>query len=242
MKNIRELLALQYATNDKLAPGWLERSDVDFYSAIRDEAGELAVSAGWKPWWSKAESKLDRDNCKVEVVDLLHFHMSAVLRECFEQEGDELEDLSDEALKRELIESAADNFEYANYSSINPDRTDVQAVNDYLGDVLCMGAISSVPQLMALAERFGMIEAEFGLRYIAKNALNNFRKAHNYKGDIEGMPAYRKMWFDGQQEDNYYVTAYLNKQVENGKTPTYQQFYDAMEAMYVGNYDPTQFA
>jgi len=226
-----ELLTLQYNTNDKLAPGWLEREDVNFYSAIRDEAGELAVSAGWKPWWSKAESQLDPENCKTEVVDLLHFHMSAVLKECFQFKEDSLDGLSAAELQNILLKRALADFQEAFVFEPLQERTNVDLVNDYLGDVLSMGAIQSIGSLLVLARRFGMDDAELAMRYIAKNALNNFRKTKNYKGDIEGAPPYVKLW-DGENEDNYFVTCIINKAIDNAETLTYDEFYSRIAALY----------
>lgn len=48
---------------------------LNYCRAIQQETAELTDSVPWK-WWAKYQ-KLDLENAKVEVVDLLHFLVSA---------------------------------------------------------------------------------------------------------------------------------------------------------------------
>ena len=80
--NFKEIVIKQYALNDLFSKKtWINNPKVDMYSAIRDEANELAESAGWVPWWKGQEPKFDLENCQVEVIDILHFHIGAAIQE-----------------------------------------------------------------------------------------------------------------------------------------------------------------
>ena len=81
--NFKQIIEIQYSLNDQLAKKtWLNDPKVNMYQAILDEAvTELTVSAGWKPWWKKTETLTDIANCKLEIVDILHFHIGAALQE-----------------------------------------------------------------------------------------------------------------------------------------------------------------
>ncbi len=48
---------------------------LNYARAMSQEVAELTDSVPWK-WWAKYQ-KLDLDNAKVEIVDLLHFLVSA---------------------------------------------------------------------------------------------------------------------------------------------------------------------
>ena len=48
---------------------------LNYCRAIQQETAELTDSVPWK-WWAKYQ-KLDLENAKVEVVDLMHFVVSA---------------------------------------------------------------------------------------------------------------------------------------------------------------------
>lgn len=56
--------------NDALTISWV----LNYTRAISQETAELVDSVPWK-WWAKYQ-KLDRQNARVEVVDMFHFLIS----------------------------------------------------------------------------------------------------------------------------------------------------------------------
>ena len=81
---LEEIFALQKSLNarigvdtDKvqLSPEEQTKWLLNYCRAIQQETAELTDSVPWK-WWAKYQ-KLDLENAKVEVVDLMHFLVSA---------------------------------------------------------------------------------------------------------------------------------------------------------------------
>lgn len=81
---LAEIFALQKALNGRIGVDtdkvqgdpeeqvkWL----LNYARAIQQEAAELTDSVPWK-WWAKYQ-KIDLENARVEVVDLMHFVVSA---------------------------------------------------------------------------------------------------------------------------------------------------------------------
>lgn len=78
---LHELFRLQHELNYKIGIETYNLSDeekvervLQFCRAMSQEVAELTDSVPWK-WWSKHQ-KLDLQNAKVEVIDILHFLIS----------------------------------------------------------------------------------------------------------------------------------------------------------------------
>src|SRR6187431_3374616 len=78
---LAQLFQLQKELNLKIGVDTENLSDVDrqtwilnYCRAMSQEIAELTDSVPWK-WWAKYQ-KFDRQNAKVEVVDLFHFLVS----------------------------------------------------------------------------------------------------------------------------------------------------------------------
>ncbi len=84
MKNpdrLEEIFQLQEALNLKIGVNTSSMTDeqremwvLNYCRAMSQELAELTDSVPWK-WWAKYQ-KFDKQNAKVEVVDLLHFLIS----------------------------------------------------------------------------------------------------------------------------------------------------------------------
>lgn len=255
----QEIVTMQYDVNTRInGDAWLKDSDkYDFLSAIRDEVVELATSAGWRPWWKAGEvSELDMENAQLEIVDIYHFHISELLQSsyldiAFLQEQiedgeltlDDVDGLEDfewvgdfstflanprDRLIKHVASILAHNSTMAQHSNeINAYRT----LHHYLGSVLSFGSENATADLFTMAHAYGLDANLFNALYIAKNALNRFRKDNNYKGDKEGMPPYVKHWADGK-EDNYYVMAHVRTLLESGSDITLDSMYASIQSMY----------
>src|SRR5580765_8722625 len=78
---LRELFRMQEALNERIGVKTNAMSDdekvkwvLNYCRAMSQEIAELTDSVPWK-WWAKYQ-KFDKQNARVEVVDLLHFLIS----------------------------------------------------------------------------------------------------------------------------------------------------------------------
>ena len=74
---VQTMLDLQDKMNTKVHPKWREQG-YEWYRAAWIECAELMDHAGYK-WWKHAEP--DIEQIQLEVVDIWHFGMSALLVE-----------------------------------------------------------------------------------------------------------------------------------------------------------------
>src|SRR5712691_6848146 len=78
---LRELFRMQKTLNERIGVHTDTMSEADktkwvlnYSRAMTQEIAELTDSVPWK-WWAKYQ-KFDKQNAKVEVIDLLHFLIS----------------------------------------------------------------------------------------------------------------------------------------------------------------------
>ncbi len=237
------LLELQYKLGNKLAGAdWLEDSTrVDTQEALLREVVELSNSSGWAPWWSKGEAQVDQENCKLEVIDILHFFMQNVLQYAYQSR---VQDFEQSEVKDDPI-PGTEEFMNLIFSSIGEVMDEASQIADdlsvqefdavaarqsaklFLGDFLCMGPVTAIAGFFHMAGSFGLDGNAIYAYYMAKNALNQFRKANNYKGDIVGAAPYIKIWNDGR-EDNAHVLDFL---LENPQ-PTIEDAIEQIGILY----------
>lgn len=79
---LREMFRMQRALNERIGVNTEGMNEADqakwllnYCRAMSQEIAELTDSVPWK-WWAKYQ-KFDRQNARVEVVDLFHFLISA---------------------------------------------------------------------------------------------------------------------------------------------------------------------
>jgi dimeric dUTPase (all-alpha-NTP-PPase superfamily) len=79
---LRELFRMQHALNQRIGVNTDSMSEeektkwmLNYCRAMTQELAELTDSVPWK-WWAKYQ-KFDEQNARVEIVDLLHFLISA---------------------------------------------------------------------------------------------------------------------------------------------------------------------
>lgn len=240
---ILKIVELQYELSFKLAgPTWLTDTDrVDTDSAMRIEAGELMESAGYKSWWSKEGGKIDEANCLVEIVDILHFMMQGLMQAQWKKiQTNPPQDALDEAqvtnlLHRPVAQAMVEGISpyYSTRPSVNDTKhwSRVRTANKWLGKMLLDGPRAAMPYFWVMCEKYSITPQLLISMYSAKNALNQFRKAYNYKGDIEGMEPYRKIWTDGQ-EDNVHVMGRARELADSGTTLSVSMVYEITKTLY----------
>jgi hypothetical protein len=85
---MKAMLEMQHELNLKfVGADWpakaMAKTEINYGSAILEEAQELQASdVSWK-WWKSNPAKPDANNMKVELVDLLHFAMSESIAEVY---------------------------------------------------------------------------------------------------------------------------------------------------------------
>lgn len=180
-KKIACMLRLQDKTNRRLAEDWKQR-DWSFKLAAKVEAAELADHLSYK-WWRL--KKPDMPQARMEVVDIWHFVLSALLR--------------DEPNKAtpSLI---ADTFHYAGDKRAQP-QTPEEAVLFFMAATDAYGMLKA---FVGLCDAVGLPFVDLYFQYVGKAALNRFRWNNGYADGT-----YVKIW-DGR-EDNEWLTEILNQ-------------------------------
>ena len=93
MDNLRKIFQSQEELNEKIMPGimnqisqsqdlrveWIKK----YHLAAQQEMAEAMDSVDWK-WWKYSEEKIDYQNLKVELVDVLFFWVSMCLAAGFD--------------------------------------------------------------------------------------------------------------------------------------------------------------
>lgn len=81
MDKLEEIFEMQYNLNKRIGIDTKTLSEeeqikwtLNYIRALQQEAAELTDSVPWK-WWAKYQ-KLDVQNARVEVVDMMHFLIS----------------------------------------------------------------------------------------------------------------------------------------------------------------------
>jgi hypothetical protein len=244
------VVQMQYDLSFTLAgPNWLTDTDrVDLGSALRDEAVEAAKSAGWKPWWSKAKDATDFGNAQLEIVDKFHFLMQGLLQDQYAKIQHDLAGvtLDEEDGKLFLVRPVAQLLETTyldNGEDAGGPVSVVSKINTFLGSYLFLGSDASLPYFWELCHSLSLNRDLLVSFYLAKNTLNYFRKAKNYKGDIEGAAPYIKMWvpetedelgsiIDPGKEDNDVLMGYVRNAISHGDVLTAETIYATLEKLY----------
>ncbi|KIM03942.1 MAG: dUTPase [Sulfurovum sp. AS07-7] len=223
MSKIKSMLMLQQELNDDTnGIGWekgvtKQGKPINWRRCILLESAELIESYPWKHW-KNIDAPADKENIKIEVVDIWHFVMSEILRinmttsrETIENLALEISNLSNfSALKNSADEIADDYYEQiANIENfvktLFSDDGWKEMTNSYLSIVSQSGLnLESLYQL-----------------YIGKNILNKFRQDHGYKDG-----SYKKIW--DEKEDNVIMQEILS----NNSNITPECLYDELSKIY----------
>lgn len=223
MSKIKSMLMLQQELNNNTnGTGWekgvtKQGKPINWRRCILLESAELIESYPWKHW-KNIDAPADKENIKIEVVDIWHFIMSEILRinattsnETIENLALEIRDLSNfTVLKNDANEMGDDYFEQIanieNFVKTLFDGDDwKEMTNSYFGVVAQSGLnLDSLYQL-----------------YIGKNILNKFRQDNGYKDGT-----YKKIW--NEKEDNIVMQEILT--ANSNITP--QCLYEELESIY----------
>lgn len=206
----KNMIESQKILNDEITENWfVDLSKEDFLFAAFVEAGEAGSSINYK-WW-KAE-KNDWDNLKVELIDILHFLLSALLYDNEVQRMD-----ANYFFERGLADT-----------SINKNTTEEERIELIKLNLLKLLKFDNVTAFLYLGRLFriaGITDIKvIAKNFVIKNVLNLFRTKNGYK---EG--TYIKIW--NGKEDNEIVYNEIAPKLKFGKY-FYTDLYKKIEEYY----------
>ncbi len=206
------MLSLQCDMNSKVDAQWIT-ARYPYLRAVVIEGSEAIEHHGWK-WWKHQE--MDKAQLQMELIDIWHFLLSALL---LDTEGD-----IRKACQLLVSELQAKTREF-----------------EFDGNVYDIASVDLITKLELLIGSAAARRIEFKLfeaillgcamnwddlykQYIGKNVLNFFRQDKGYK-----QGNYKKVW-QGREDNEHLVDilAELDPQADSFKT----QLYQALEARY----------
>jgi len=223
MSKIKSMLMLQQELNDNTnGEGWengvtKQGKPIDWRRCILLESAELIESYPWKHW-KNIDAPADKENIKIEVVDIWHFVMSEILKINATTSNKAIEDLIEEInslsnfsiLENPSNEIADNHFEQIanieNFIKILLNSQDWQEMTDSYFFIVSQSGLN--------------LDSLYQL-YIGKNILNKFRQDNGYKDG-----SYKKIW-DGK-EDNVIMQEILMS--DSSITP--QRLYKQLSEIY----------
>ena len=218
MSRVLTMLELQQQLNDNTNGKDWERGltkqgkVINWRRCIYLEAAELVESYPWKHW-KNINASVDRENIKVELVDIWHFVMSEVLRVNYLEDKKTLEELAkqiEEATKDIKVEQESDYYK------------EIEAIEALIAKLFCnFELIDFTKNFFELCYKLGLNFDSLYTLYIGKNILNIFRQDHGYK---EG--TYIKVW--NGKEDNVIMQEILS----NNSNITPEELYKKLEERY----------
>jgi dimeric dUTPase (all-alpha-NTP-PPase superfamily) len=175
---VRTMLDLQDRMNTKVHPEWRQQG-FEWYRAAWIECAELMDHAGYK-WWKHADP--DMEQIQLEVVDIWHFGMSAMI--C---RSGSLDDLAAQIAKD---------------LTATPTESSLLEATETLAESCITTQSFSTSAFLGLMAASGLSFEQLYRMYVGKNVLNFFRQDHGYKDG-----SYIKIW-DGR-EDNEHLSDLL---------------------------------
>ncbi|MFZ5654071.1 MAG: dUTP diphosphatase [Pseudomonadota bacterium] len=202
-QRIAVMLALQDQVNTQVHPQWRGQG-YPWYRAIWVECAELLDHHGWK-WWKRQAP--DPEQVRLELVDIWHFGLSALL--AGEVPAARIAGVLASALAEPPPGSGAEAFR--------------DAVEQFAAHTLVRRDFD----LPGFARLLGAAGLDFdGLYrgYVGKNVLNRFRQDRGYQQGL-----YRKCWRG--REDNEWLAA-LSAELDPESADFAVRLYAALAACY----------
>jgi dimeric dUTPase (all-alpha-NTP-PPase superfamily) len=223
MSKIKSMLTLQQELNDNTnGKGWEEGitkqgKPIDWRRCILLESAELIESYPWKHW-KNIDAQADKENIKIEVVDIWHFVMSEILRINATTSNMQIENIVEE------INSLS------NFSILQNPSKDID--DDHFEQIInienFIKTLFNDQDWKEMTNSYFFIVYQSGLNldslyqlYIGKNILNKFRQDNGYKDG-----SYKKIW--GGKEDNVVMQEILL----NDSSITPMCLYDKLGEIY----------
>lgn len=145
---VRTMLDLQDRMNTKVHPEWRQQG-FEWYRAAWIECAELMDHAGYK-WWKHADP--DMEQIQLEVVDIWHFGMSAMICRC-----DSLDELA---------------AQIAEDLSAAPKESSLLEATETLAESCITTQSFSTSAFLGLMAASGLSFEQLYCMYVGKNVLN----------------------------------------------------------------------
>jgi hypothetical protein len=198
---LMNMLTMQHRMNCRVHEHWAQQG-FEWYRAIWIECGELIEHYGYK-WWKKQEP--DMEQVGLEVIDIWHFGMSALM--C---DGKDIEQLAAE-IEDEL-------------RKYNPAGLGVREATENLAMHSLNTGGFSPSHFWELMLSAGLDFDRLYTAYVGKNVLNFFRQDHGYKAGN-----YVKNW--AGREDNEHLVE-LVAPLDKSAIDFADQVYRALDERY----------
>lgn len=199
-QQIQIMFDLQDDMNSRVHANWRDQGFA-WYRAVWIECAEMLDHYGWK-WWK--QQLPDREQVKLELIDIWHFGLSMLL----------LEKGSAEAASQELARQFAEQRSGNGF----PDE-----LERFVENILKTRAFD-VAGFARLMQAIDMSFEDLYVGYVGKNVLNFFRQDHGYKDG-----SYRKEW--GGKEDNEHLVE-LCATLDASRPDYKEQLYQALSERY----------
>jgi len=218
MSRVLTMLQLQQQLNDNTNGKEWERGltkqgkVINWRRCIYLEAAELVESYPWKHW-KNINASVDRENVKVELVDIWHFVMSEVLRVNY---------LEDKKPLNKLAQQIEDAIKDINIEQESNYYKEIEAIEELITKLFCnFELIDFTKSFFELCYKLGLDFDNLYSLYIGKNILNIFRQDNGYKDG-----SYIKVW--SGKEDNVVMQEILS----SNPNITPQELYSNLKQKY----------
>ena len=200
---VQTMLDLQDKMNTKVHPKWREQG-YEWYRAAWIECAELMDHAGYK-WWKHAEP--DIEQIQLEVVDIWHFGMSALL----------VDSTDTDILAADIVTDLSAGSEVS---------LTLLEASEALASACITSKSFSTTAFLTLMRASDLSFDQLYRMYVGKNVLNFFRQDNGYKDG-----SYIKVW-DGR-EDNEHLSDILS-QLDASDAGFADAVYAGLKAAYPG--------
>lgn len=204
---VKSMFYLQDKLNRLIDEDWYSHKHWDFQRATMIELGELMDHYGYK-WWKKQEPNVDQ--CKLEVIDILHFHISDLIQSAVR--SDQRYDTYAEDLAENLV-------------MLDIDKSP-ESIRSGIDGAICLASTKNFNSkaFSFLMNAFEISPEELCDKYILKNTLNIFRANNGYK-----QGTYIKTW-DGKEDNEVLMEIFSN--INKNSSDLSSDLYKKLEETY----------
>lgn len=208
------MLAMQSQMNSKICTDWV-KEDFPYLRAVIIEGAEAIEHYGWK-WWKKQQC--DTAQLQMEIVDIWHFILSAIL----------IRTKNDQDVAMRLLLSVNDNQQGSNQIEFDGKVYQLSSLSLLAKLELLIGvSVSRRIELELFSALLKDCKMDWGIlfqQYVGKNVLNFFRQDHGYKDG-----SYLKEWQG--KEDNEHLVEVMNY-LDSRDSSYPEKLYQLLEARY----------
>ncbi len=210
------MLSMQSQMNSKISADWVKKN-FPYLRAVVIEGAEAIEHHGWK-WWKK--QNCDAAQLQMEIVDIWHFILSAIL----------IKTQNDQDAAMQLL------------MSVNQKSSDCEQI-EFDGNSYELSSLSLLAKLELLIGVSVSRRIELSLfsallfdckmdwetlfqQYVGKNVLNFFRQDHGYRDG-----SYLKVW-NGKEDNEHLVDVMNCLDPQDDSYP--EKLYKLLETRYPG--------